>query len=126
MKSKKFILIAICCLVFLGIIFLSRSKNEEISQKRETLIFVGKILEVEKTEDNTRLLVQGYIKGCEVYEETLVALVNEKTEILGICNNEKIKDFSIGDRVYIELSEAFTKSIPPQSVAKKIQVSKIK
>ena len=98
--------------------------NKEVNI--ETPIFIGKILEIEDQEDNKRLLVEGYVKGCEVYEEKLIALINEETEILGNCNNEKTKDFSVGDRVYIELSEAFTKSIPPQSVAKKIQVSKVK
>lgn len=101
-------------------------------------IFMGEIIEVTRDEqfDTLRLLVRGYIKGCEVYEEELVALVTEETKIIeNKCivgsgeSSEKVTyknlQASKGDKVFIILSEAMTKSMPPQSSAQAIQVSKM-
>lgn len=90
-------------------------------------IFMGEILEVnlDSKQENTMLLVKGYIKGCEIYPEELVAVVSKDTKLMTNCGKKvNTLNFEKGDRVFIELSPIMTSSIPPQSAALKIQVSK--
>jgi hypothetical protein len=90
-------------------------------------LFLGEVLEVtvDSKQENTMLLVKGYMKSCEIYEQELVAIVSKDTKLMTNCGEkvDKLK-FEKGDKVYIELSPRMTFSIPPQSSALKIQVSK--
>lgn len=118
MKLKKFLPI----LLFI----ISTSFIATVSPKEHPMpIFLGDIIEVQKDEqDNVRLLVKGYFKGCEIYEEELIALVTPETKISFGCHKYETKvNFNQGDKVYIEFSNIMTKSIPPQSNALVIQVS---
>ncbi|WP_010294882.1 hypothetical protein [Clostridium senegalense] len=95
------------------------------SGKIPETILIGEVQEVKQEGNYTRLLVEGYLKGCEVYKETVVVIVSEDTKILKPCKKELNKIvFDKGDTVYVELSPAMTKSIPPQSSAIKIQLTK--
>lgn len=131
MRLKKSVIVALLLITVLSIPAMARpAKNGPI--------FMGEVLEVSRDEQNNtlRILVKGYIKGCEVYQEELVALINEETVIIeNKCItgsgepkeklNYKNLQASKGDNVFIILSDAMTKSIPPQSVARAIQVSKV-
>jgi len=90
-------------------------------------LFLGEILEVrvDSKQENTMLLVKGYIKSCEIYQEELVAVVSKDTKLMTSCGKkvDELK-FEKGDKVFIELSPIMTFSIPPQSPALKIQLSK--
>lgn len=100
-------------------------------------IFMGEVQEVQKNEkDNVlNLKVKGYIKGCEIHKEEVIAILSEETLIIpNECPKEgeeidikKVNpnDFRVdkGDVVLLILSEAMTKSIPPQATAKAIQIS---
>lgn len=100
-------------------------------------IFMGEVQEVQKSDkDNVlKIKVKGYIKGFEVQSEELIAIVDGETLIIpNKCPKEgeeieiqKVnpKEFKVekGDVVFLVLSEAMTKSNPPQSAAKAIQVT---
>lgn len=100
-------------------------------------IFMGEVQEVQKNDKGNTLnvKVKGYIKGCQVYKEEVVAILSEETLVIpNDCPKEgeeiEIKkvnpnDFRVnkGDVVLLILSEAMTKSIPPQASAKAIQIS---
>lgn len=120
MRFRKFISIFL-----LTILFASTTATASPIEHPK-LIFLGEVKEVQKDEQNNlRLLVKGYFKGCEVYEEELIALVSSETKIVAGCHMEEVKvDFKQGDKVYIEFSNIMTNSIPPQSPALLIQVSK--
>ncbi|ATD55356.1 hypothetical protein [Clostridium chauvoei] len=93
----------------------------------KSAVMIGEILEVQNNEEEKtiKLLVDGYIKGQEISKEQVLILVNEETVVMDSSNDTKEKiEFEKGDKVYIRLSEAMTKSIPPQSVAKRIYISK--
>ncbi|WP_027631476.1 hypothetical protein [Clostridium hydrogeniformans] len=113
-------------LVFLLLLF-TFSSTTVFAMQPKSPILMGEILEVQKDDktNTTRLLVEGYIKSCEVYNEKVLVIVGEDTKIMGGCDGKDGKpDFAKGDKVFVVLSSAMTKSIPPQSSAKKIQVSK--
>ena len=100
-------------------------------------IFMGEVQEVQKNEKSNSLnvKVKGYIKGCQVYKEEIIAILTEETLVIpNECPKEgqemEIKkvnpnDFRVnkGDVVLLILGEAMTKSIPPQASAKAIQIS---
>ncbi|MGL5646528.1 MAG: hypothetical protein ACRDDY_01655 [Clostridium sp.] len=89
--------------------------------------FMGEVVKVQKCENTKemKLLVCGYLKGCEITKTQMVVICNKDTEVKDSCN-KKGKDLEIkeGDTVCIELDSKMTKSIPPQATAKKIYVSK--
>lgn len=89
--------------------------------------FMGEVVKVQKCENTKemKLLVCGYLKGCEITKTQMVVICNKDTEIKDSCN-KKVKDLEVkeGDTVCIELDSKMTKSIPPQATAKKIYVSK--
>lgn len=123
MKFKKTLVITL-------LFILSLSIPTFASNKEKSPIFMGKVLEVTKDEkDNSvRVKAKGYIKGCSVYEEELILIVTKDTEIIGSkCGNEEKyeKEVCVGDLIFAKLDRAMTKSIPPQVVAKKIQISKV-
>ena len=131
MKHKR---ILVLTLVFLLIC----SCNVFASKRPEpNMIFMGEVEEVQKNEkDNTlNIKVKGYLKGLTVNSKELIAVVDNETLILpNECPKEgeeidikKVdpKTFKIekGDVIFLVLSEAMTKSNPPQASAKAIQVT---
>ena len=122
MKHKR---ILVLTLVFLLIC----SCNVFASKRPEpNMIFMGEVEEVQKNEkDNTlNIKVKGYLKGLTVNSKELIAVVDNETLILpNECPKEgeeidikKVdpKTFKIekGDVIFLVLSEAMTKSNPPQ------------
>ena len=131
MKHK---IILVLTLVFLLIC----SCNVFASKRPEpNMIFMGEVEEVQKNEkDNTlNIKVKGYLKGLTVNSKELIAVVDNETLILpNECPKEgeeidikKVdpKTFKIekGDVIFLVLSEAMTKSNPPQVSAKAIQIT---
>jgi len=100
-------------------------------------IFMGEVEEVKKNEnDNTlNIKVKGYLKGITVKDQELIAVVDNETLIIpNECPKEgeeinikkvdpKVFKVEKGDVVLFVLSEAMTKSNPPQASAKAIQVT---
>ena len=123
MKFKRILIVT---LLFL----LSVSIPAFASNKEKTPIFMGKVLEVEKNDkdNNVRVKAKGYIKGCSIYEEELILIITKDTELLrDKCDKEKNieSEVCVGDYIFAKLDKVMTKSIPPQVVAKKIQISKV-
>ena len=131
MKHKR---ILVLTLVFLLIC----SCNVFASKRPEpNMIFMGEVEEVQKNEkDNTlNIKVKGYLKGLTINSQELIAVVNNETLILpNECPKEgeeidikKVdpKTFKVekGDVIFLVLSEAMTKSNPPQVSAKAIQIT---
>ena len=131
MKHKR---ILVLTLLFLLIC----SCNVFASKRPEpNMIFMGEVEEVQKNEkDNTlNIKVKGYLKGLTVNSQELIAVVNNETLILpNECPKEgeeidikKVdpKTFKVekGDVIFLVLSEAMTKSNPPQVSAKAIQIT---
>lgn len=123
MKFKR---VLVLTLVFM----LALSIPTFASNKEKMPIFMGKVLEVSKDEkgESVRIKAKGYIKGCSVYEEELILIVTKETEIMPTkCGDEKKyeNEVCVGDLIFAKLNKAMTKSIPPQVVAEKIQISKV-
>ena len=131
MKHKR---VLVLTLLFLLIC----SCNVFASKRPEpNMIFMGEVEEVQKNEkDNTlNIKVKGYLKGLTVNSQELIAVVNNETLILpNECPKEgeeidikKVdpKTFKVekGDVLFLVLSEAMTKSNPPQVLAKAIQIT---
>ena len=150
LKLKRTLVVAMLCIIGFTTPVFAQLETVKTG-KTKGPIFMGKVLEVdEKDKDsNTRIRVKGYIKGCEVYEEEIFAIISKDTKIItNSCNGEKkIEDkkaeakkseengkkcetgdvnIAVGDFVFICLDDVMTKSIPPQVVAKRIQVTKVK
>ena len=122
MKFKRILVSALLCILSLSIPTFA-------SNKEKSPIFMGKVLEVTKDDKNNSVKVKakGYIKGCSVYEEEVILIITKDTEIIGAkCGNEEKyeEDVCVSDLIFVKLDKAMTKSIPPQVVAKKIQISK--
>lgn len=131
MKHKR---VLVLTLLFLLIC----SCNVFASKRPEpNMIFMGEVEEVQKNEkDNTlNIKVKGYLKGLTINSQELIAVVNNETLILpNECPKEgeeidikKVdpKTFKVekGDVIFLVLSEAMTKSNPPQVLAKAIQIT---
>ena len=131
MKHKR---VLVLTLLFLLIC----SCNVFASKRPEpNMIFMGEVEEVQKNEkDNTlNIKVNGYLKRLTVNSKELIAVVDNETLILpNECPKEgeeidikKVdpKTFKIekGDVIFLVLSEAMTKSNPPQVSAKAIQIT---
>ena len=131
MKHKR---VLVLTLLFLLIC----SCNVFASKRPEpNMIFMGEVEEVQKNEkDNTlNIKVKGYLKGLTVNSQELIAVVNNETLILpNECPKEgeeidikkvdpKTFKVEIGDVIFLVLSEAMTKSNPPQVSAKAIQIT---
>lgn len=100
-------------------------------------IFMGEVEEVKRNEnDNTlNIKVKGYLKGLTVKDQELIAVVDNETLIIpNECPKEgeeidikkvdpKVFKIEKGDVVLFILSEAMTKSNPPQASVKAIQVT---
>lgn len=125
MKFKKS-LIAICLMTIFSGILVGAKPEKAISAKSPVVI--GEVLEVQKSEDgNTRVTIQGYIKGKEVSRITVVGMIDNETKVMN-STNDKEEDIVIdkGDLVYARVNEAMTKSEPPQTVIKRIFITKNK
>ena len=131
MKHKR---ILVLTLLFLLIC----SCNVFASKRPEpNAIFMGEVEEVQRNEDDNTLniKVEGYIKGITIKSQELIAVVDSETLIFpNECPKEgeeidikKVdpKSFKVekGDVIFLVLSEAMTKSNPPQASAKAIQVT---
>lgn len=131
MKHKR---ILVLTLLFLLIC----SCNVFASKRPEpNAIFMGEVEDVQRNEkDNTlNIKVKGYLKGLTVNSKELIAVVDNETLILpNECPKEgeeidikKVdpKTFKVekGDVIFLVLSEAMTKSNPPQVLAKAIQIT---
>ena len=131
MKHKR---VLVLTLLFLLIC----SCNVFASKRPEpNAIFMGEVEDVQRNEkDNTlNIKVKGYLKGLTVNSQELIAVVNNETLILpNECPKEgeeidikKVdpKTFKVekGDVIFLVLSEAMTKSNPPQVSAKAIQIT---
>ena len=129
MKHKRVLVLA---LLFL----LMCSFNVFASKRPEpNLIFMGEVEEVQKADNALNIKVKGYIKGMTINSQELVAVVDNETLIFpNECPKEgeeidikKVdpKSFKVekGDVIFLVLSEAMTKSNPPQASAKAIQVT---
>ena len=100
-------------------------------------IFMGEVEEVQRNEndDTLNIKVKGYIKGLTIKNQELIAAVDNETLIIpNECPKEgeeidikkvdpKVFKVEKGDVVFFVLSEAITKSNPPQASAKAIQVT---
>lgn len=125
MKLKKS-LIVICLLTIFSGILVGAKPEKGISTKSPVVI--GEVLEVQKSEDgSTRVTIQGYIKGKEVSKITVVGIIDNETKVMNSTNDKK-EDIVIdkGDLVYARVNEAMTKSEPPQTVIKRIFITKNK
>lgn len=126
MKIKKS-LIAVCSLLVFSFIFIGANPGQGMNAKSPVVI--GEITEVKEAEDGKSLMitVEGYIKDKEVNKTTLVGVINDETKIMNSANDKKenIK-LEKGDLVYMRVSEAMTKSIPPQTAVKRLFVTKNK
>lgn len=133
MKKSKIIITSLLFLMFFSIPVFARDKGNDMT------MFMGEVLEVQRNEKDNNLMVRtnGYINGCEVYKEELIAIIsNESLSMNKDCSTndkskvEKIKvetfDIQVGDNVFMILNEAMTKSIPPQVGAKLIKVTRIR
>ena len=129
MKHKR---VLVLTLLFL----LMCSFNVFASKRPEpNLIFMGEVEEVQKADNTLNIKVKGYIKGMTIQSQELVAVVDNETLIFpNECPKEgeeidikKVdpKSFKVekGDVIFLVLSEAMTKSNPPQASARAIQVT---
>lgn len=124
MKISKMTLITM--LLILTITSIGAAKPKALPKP----IFMGKVLEVEEADKygNIRILVNGYIGNCSVYEEKLYGVISKDTKIMvdgckKVKNNESL-DINVGDTVYLELSNVMTLSIPPQSSIEKMLITR--
>lgn len=126
MKFKKSLIVILSLLICS---FIMIGANPEKGVNSKSPIFIGEIADVQKDEDgkSTRITVEGYIKGVEVGKTKIVGIVNEETKIMNSSNDKKENiELKQGDLVYMRLAEAMTKSNPPQTLVKRIFVTKNK
>ncbi|WP_297635739.1 hypothetical protein [uncultured Clostridium sp.] len=120
--NKKIKRSLVSLLLFLGVFGATAFANP----LKETS-FVGEVVKIQKCEETkeTKLLVCGYLKGCEITKTQMIIVCNKDTDVKDTCN-KKIKDLEVkeGDMICVTLDKKMTKSIPPQAVAKKLFVSK--
>ena len=130
MKHKK-----VLVLTLLFLLLFSFSAFAE--PNRPGVIFMGEVesAEFDKGSNTLRVLVKGFIKGDKIYKEEVLAIISEDTVIIpNECPKfgeeieiDKVKpsEFKLqnGDAVLMVLSEAMTKSIPPQSSVQAIQTN---
>lgn len=132
MKSRRIFILTLVLLSIFTIPAFSR-ENKEMNP-----IFMGQVSEVQKIEGENiiRIRAKGYLKGCQIYEEELVGIVSENTVIMPEkCEPGKKPDKNAkstplelqvekGDSVFMIVDNIMTKSLPPQTNVKVIQVSK--
>lgn len=131
MKFKKLVILTFLFTLVMGVRCFASEK------KTIPEIFMGKVVNIEESEskDVLRVRVIGYLKGCEVYEDEIIGIINQDTIIIPSiysCNEDEINTTKVNlenfelkteDVVFCVLDEAMTKSIPPQVRIKAIQIS---
>ncbi|WP_291650473.1 hypothetical protein [Clostridium sp.] len=126
MKLKKSLLLLCSLVIFSGILI---GATPEKGMSAKSPVVIGEVTEVKKSEDgnSTMITVQGYMKGKEVSKITVVGIINNETKVMNSANDKK-ENIVIenGDLVYMRVSEAMTKSNPPQTVIKRIFITKNK
>lgn len=120
-QLKKYI---VFIALFLSMFSISASANQ-----LKNLIIIGEVKQVEECKDtkNVRVLIDGYLKGCNIYKGKVILLINKDTKIYTECNKHTKCDSvkcEVGDYICASLDEKMTKSNPPQVNAKKIYISK--
>ncbi|MDY4251592.1 MULTISPECIES: hypothetical protein [unclassified Clostridium] len=127
MKFRKSLLV-ICSLVIISLALIGASEPEKSINPKSPIV-IGEILAVEKSEDNKsiRITVEGYIKDKEVNKIKVVGIIDDTTKVMNSSNDKKDNiELQKGDLVYMRVSEAMTKSNPPQTIVKRIFVTKNK
>ncbi|MCF0147709.1 MAG: hypothetical protein HUJ77_04840 [Clostridium sp.] len=127
MKLKKSLLVICSLLIFSSILIGAAEPDKTINAKSP--IIIGEILNVEKSEDSKsiRITVEGYIKDKEVNKIKVVGIIDDTTKVMNSSNDKKEKiEFQKGDLVYMRVSEAMTKTNPPQTIVKRIFITKNK
>lgn len=127
MKLKKSLLV-ICLLLIFSSILIGAAEPEKAMNAKSPVV-IGEIIDVEKSEDNksVRITVEGYIKDKEVNKIKVVGIIDDTTKVMNSSNDKKEKiEFQKGDLVYMRVSEAMTKSNPPQTIIKRIFITKNK
>lgn len=131
MKQKRIIVLTLLFTLLFSVKVFASENNINPA------IFMGEIIDIEQSENNDalRVIIKGYIKGCEVYKEKIIGIITNDTYIIPStynCNENElsltkvnVSDFKLkkGDTVFCILDEAMTKSIPPQVRIKAIQIS---
>lgn len=114
--------------MIMSLIMMNFSPAANVDKKVEfdCPIFMGTVESVEVNKDTgkpERVLVDGYIRTTTVYKTQVMAIISDDTKLV-FNKDVKNKDGAIqrGDTVYVVFSPAMTFSIPPQSVAKKMEV----
>ncbi|MCI6693312.1 MAG: hypothetical protein MR510_12675 [Clostridium sp.] len=127
MKFRKSLLV-ICSLVIISLALIGASEPEKSINPKSPIV-IGEILAIEKSEDNKsiRITVEGYIKDKEVNKIKVVGIIDDTTKVMNSSNDKKDNiELQKGDLVYMRVSEAMTKSNPPQTIVKRIFVTKNK
>ncbi|WP_194190699.1 hypothetical protein [Clostridium chrysemydis] len=111
-------------LLFMGLLTIPVSANP-----LKEPILVGEVMKVQESRDGQmKVLVCGYLNGCDIYKGEVCVLVNKDTKISMGCEKgeEKCKDIKIkqGDLVSVALDKKMTKSIPPQANAKRVKITR--
>lgn len=98
--------------------------TEQSQVKLSSISIHGKITEITKTEKNTMIWVEGKVFGEEVYDETMVLNISERTKLIDPLINEglSLADLKVGDMVRGFYGPAVTSSIPPQASAERLEV----
>lgn len=126
MKLKKSLIVICALFIFSGVLI---GATPEKGMSTKSPVIIGEVTEVKKSEDgnSTMITVQGYMKGKEVNKITVVGVLDNETKVMNSANNKK-EDIVIekGDLVYMRVNEAMTKSNPPQTVIKRIFITKNK
>lgn len=122
-QLKKYIVFIV---LFLSMFSISASANP-----LKKSIIIGEVKQVEECKDtkNVRVLVDGYLKGCNIYKGKVILLINKDTKIYTECNKDVKCDSikcEVGDYICASLDGKMTKSNPPQVNAKKLHISKSK
>ena len=127
MKFRKSLLV-ICSLVIISLALIGASEPEKSINPKSPIV-ISEILAIEKSEDNKsiRITVEGYIKDKEVNKIKVVGIIDDTTKVMNSSNDKKDNiELQKGDLVYMRVSEAMTKSNPPQTIVKRIFVTKNK
>ncbi|MBD7915536.1 hypothetical protein H9660_10290 [Clostridium sp. Sa3CUN1] len=127
MKFKKSLVLV--CSVLTFSLFLIGAADPSKGMSSKSPVIMGEVIEVEKDEsDKTiRITIEGYIKGNEINKIKVVGIVNDETKIMNSANDKKENiNIEKGDLVYMRVSEAMTKSMPPQTVVKRLFITKNK
>lgn len=125
MRLKKSLIIVFSMIIFSAVLIGAKPKK---AMSPRSPIVIGEVMEVQKGEDDSiRITVSGYIKGKEVHKITVVGIIDGETNIINSSKDSK-DDILIekGDTVYMRVNEAMTKSNPPQTIVKRIFITKNK